>query len=158
MRIVVTGATSFVGASTVREFLLQGHDVTAIVRPSSRTLDKLMLEEPKALERRGNAVPAGQLTIVENDLAKAQELVGKISEPCDVFCHFGWGGSGRESSRCACRNAGRKGAWMREVPFLRFAGRVRPASYSHDGRDGLQPAFGLWESQTGCLAGGEPTV
>lgn len=94
MRIVVTGATSFVGASTVREFLLQGHDVTAIVRPSSRTLDKLMLEEPKALERRGNAVPAGQLTIVENDLAKAQELVGKISEPCDVFCHFGWGGSG----------------------------------------------------------------
>ena len=33
MRIVVTGATSFIGAATVRQLLEAGHQVFAVVRP-----------------------------------------------------------------------------------------------------------------------------
>lgn len=41
MRIVITGATSFVGAAAIQELLENGHEVYAVVRPSSRKLETL---------------------------------------------------------------------------------------------------------------------
>ena len=41
MRIVITGATSFVGAAVIQELLENGHEVYAVVRPSSRKLETL---------------------------------------------------------------------------------------------------------------------
>lgn len=87
MRIVITGATSFVGAATVRELLKRGHSVTAIVRPASKKLDCITKEN-------GQALHDGRLLIIENDISAPELLPEKIKEPQDVFCHFGWGGSG----------------------------------------------------------------
>lgn len=90
MRAVITGATSFVGAATVREMLRRGHDVIAVVRPESKKLDRLVL--PKEIGRQ-----SGALTVVENDLSAPTSLIERISVPCDVFCHFGWAGSGSDA-------------------------------------------------------------
>ena len=87
MRVVITGATSFVGAATVKEMLKRGHTVVAVVRPQSKKLD--LITAPN-----GQAVEEGRLVIVENDLSSPELLPDKINGPCEVFCHFGWGGSG----------------------------------------------------------------
>lgn len=87
MRVVITGATSFVGAATVKEMLKRGHTVIAIARPQSAKLD--LITAPN-----GQAIKDGRLIIVENDLSTPELLPEKIKESCDGFCHFGWGGSG----------------------------------------------------------------
>lgn len=87
MRIVVTGATSFVGAETVKELLKRDHEVFAVVRPGSPKLSALENSNEEALKN-------GNLHILENDLASPWKLAEKIKGTCDVFCHFGWGGSG----------------------------------------------------------------
>jgi len=87
MRAVVTGATSFVGAVTIKEMLKQGHEVTAIVRPGSTKTGALTGPNGRALEE-------GRLCILENDLSSPELLPEKITGTCDVFLHFGWGGSG----------------------------------------------------------------
>lgn len=84
MRIVITGATSFVGAATVKEMIKRGHDVVAVVRPESKKLDRLA----------GIVGAEKKLTIIENDISTPELLPEKIKGTCDVFCHFGWGGSG----------------------------------------------------------------
>lgn len=89
MRIVITGATSFVGAAAIQELLENGHEVYAVVRPSSRKLETLTGQEAGK-----NALREGRLHIVENDLSAPELLTEKIQGSCDAFCHFGWGGSG----------------------------------------------------------------
>ena len=68
MRIVITGATSFVGAAAIQELLENGHEVYAVVRPSSRKLETLTGQEAGQ-----NDLREGRLQIVENDLS-APEL------------------------------------------------------------------------------------
>ena len=87
MKIIMTGATSFVGAAAVRELLRRGHTVTAIVRPASSKLDTI-------LEGNEEALLTGRLLVTENDLSEPEKLVEKVTMPQDIFCHFGWGGSG----------------------------------------------------------------
>ena len=87
MKAVLTGATSFVGAATLYEMLKEGHEVYAIVRPHSEKAGLLVKQNEAALKE-------GRLHIVENDLSAPEELPEKIPAPCDVFFHFGWGGSG----------------------------------------------------------------
>ena len=74
MRIVITGATSFVGAAAIQELLENGHEVYAVVRPSSRKLETLTGQEAGK-----NALREGRLHIVENDLS-APELAGADPE------------------------------------------------------------------------------
>lgn len=90
MNIIMTGSTSFVGAATVRELLRRGHTVTAIVRPKSSKLDTI-------LEGNEEALLSGRLLVTENDLSEPEKLLEKVTKPQDVFCHFGWGGSGSAS-------------------------------------------------------------
>ena len=90
MNIIMTGSTSFVGAATVRELLRRGHTVTAIVRPKSSKLDTI-------LEGNEEALLSGRLLVIENDLSEPERLLEKVTKPQDVFCHFGWGGSGSAS-------------------------------------------------------------
>lgn len=90
MRVVITGATSFVGAATVKEMLERGHTVTAVVRPGSRKTD--LITRPN-----GSAMAEGRLAVVENDLGTPECLPGKAGTGFDGFLHFGWGGSGSNS-------------------------------------------------------------
>lgn len=141
MRIVVTGATSFVGTAAVREMLLRGHDVAAVVRPSSRTLAGLM-EKQETVAGNGQGLPEGRLTIVENDLADARGLTEKISEPCDVFCHFGWGGSG---------SAARTDEPLQEGNFRAALATIRAAKELGCKRflfSGSQAEYGLHDTAT----------
>lgn len=90
MNIIMTGATSFVGAATVRELLRRGHMVTAIARPASSKLGTI-------LDGNEEALLSGRLLVTENDLSELEQLLEKVTKPQDVFCHFGWGGSGSAS-------------------------------------------------------------
>ena len=88
MRIIMTGATSFVGAAAAGRLLEDGHTVIAAVRPSSGKIHLLTGKHEQALKEK-------RLLIIENDLETPEGLLKQVSrEDGTVFCHFGWGGSG----------------------------------------------------------------
>lgn len=87
--IVVTGATSFVGAGAVRELLRRGNHVSAVLRRDS-TKAGLLLEQGRQPEN---------LTILEADLGELDTLPGRLEGRCDVFLHMGWRGAGSDSRR-----------------------------------------------------------
>ena len=89
MKIVVTGATSFVGLGAVRELLHRGHQVFAVLREHSTKADLL---------RENGKFPQG-LTILEEDLGKLSKLPERIPGGCDVFLHMGWRGAGSDSRK-----------------------------------------------------------
>ena len=68
MKIVVTGATSFVGLGVVRELLHRGHQVYAVLREHSTKSDLL---------RENGKFPQG-LTILEEDLGNLSKLPERI--------------------------------------------------------------------------------
>lgn len=79
MRIVVTGATGFVGKWLVRELLDQGDEVTVIVRNRKRVLKEWQ----------------GRVHVVEAELWELPKL-GQKDIPwdgADVFFHFAWAGT-----------------------------------------------------------------
>lgn len=81
MRIVITGATGFIGSSLARVFLEQGAHVYALVRPGSLHLDALPVHE--------------RLHTVACDLAHVLECVPQVGQ-ADGFFHMAWGGVNRE--------------------------------------------------------------
>lgn len=95
MNLVVTGATSFLGVSLIRELLKTGHQVYAVVRPGSKNLG--------ALEAvRAECEPeAGRLELVELELEELDRIDRVITVPCQVYFHFGWDGSGSENRKKA---------------------------------------------------------
>lgn len=86
MRIVITGATSFLGSALARRLLNNGHTVCAVIRPGSINRGKLPED-------------AGQLSVIECDLQDLDRLSDAVKESYDGFVHLGWGGSGS-----GCRN------------------------------------------------------
>lgn len=77
--VIVTGATSMLGAAVVRECVKNGVHVYAVVRPRSEKLNRL---------------PDSRLvTLVESELEGYGSLAGKIRKQCDVLYHFAWGGT-----------------------------------------------------------------
>ena len=80
-RIVITGATGFIGRNTAKRFLEQGADVFVLVRQQSKQKDLLPVHE--------------NLHIVDGaleDIMEAAETIGYA----DAFLHFAWGGVNRE--------------------------------------------------------------
>ena len=68
MQVVVTGATSFIGAATVKKLMEAGHQVFAVVRPASSNM--------KHLEKLAGGEADGLLTICPLDLADIRTLHG----------------------------------------------------------------------------------
>lgn len=85
MNVVVTGATSFIGAAAVKKLLEAQHRVIAVVRPDSSNLDYLY-DRIAGMNREG-------LAVVRLDL-KNIEALGTGPEPVDVWLHIGWDGAG----------------------------------------------------------------
>ncbi len=81
MKVVVTGATSFLGAAVVKRLLMLGHFVYAVIRPGSANRNAL----PEAAEG---------LTVLELELEQLDRITRWIRQDCDCFFHFGWDGSG----------------------------------------------------------------
>lgn len=78
MKIVITGATSFIGMHLTAHLLAQNHDVTVVVRPDSVNLSRL---------------PSHQnLHTVFLPLGEVGEIKRRISSPVDVFLHLAWQG------------------------------------------------------------------
>lgn len=86
MQVVVTGATSFIGAATVKQLLEAGHHVIAVVRPASSNMEHL--------KKRGAGYPEGLLTIYPLDLSKIRKLQGFFA---DAWIHIGWDGAGSDN-------------------------------------------------------------
>ena len=76
MRVIITGATGFIGSHLVRVFLDRGDEVWALVRQGSPRLGVLPQE-------------AG-LSLVYGDLEHVEEAVSRIGGG-DVFLHMAWG-------------------------------------------------------------------
>ncbi|MDO5416773.1 MAG: NAD(P)-dependent oxidoreductase [Lachnospiraceae bacterium] len=83
MNIVVTGATSFLGAALVRRLLEKNHQVYAVVRPGSANRKAL----PEASEAEG-------LHVIEMELEDLNRIASAVPVSCPYFFHFGWDGSG----------------------------------------------------------------
>lgn len=81
MRVIITGATGFIGSNLVRAFLDRGDEVWALVRQGSPRLGVLPQE-------------AG-LSLVYGDLEHVEEAASQIGSG-DVFLHMAWGGVNRE--------------------------------------------------------------
>ncbi len=91
MKIVATGATSFVGSGAVKALLERGHKVYAVLRKGSSKADRLLI----------NGAMPENLVILEEDLGSLERLAEQIPEPCDVFLHMGWKGAGSDSRSAA---------------------------------------------------------
>lgn len=80
-RVVMTGATGFIGSNLARVFLEHGAKVYALCRPGSKNLAVLPVHE--------------NMEVVECDLDHVQDCVPVIGHG-DVFLHLAWGGVNRE--------------------------------------------------------------
>lgn len=77
MKVVVTGASGFVGSELIKELLHQKHDVIAVVR--NKNLVKNIFSE--------------EVRIIECPFEEYGLLSSKIDENIDVFFHFAWAGT-----------------------------------------------------------------
>lgn len=91
MKIIITGATSFIGAVTVRRLLQEGYEIYAVVRPGSKNLDALLAQVKEA--------DAGKLVIVSGTLQKIDQCREPLAAkaPFDAWIHMGWDGSGSDN-------------------------------------------------------------
>ena len=80
MNVLITGATSFLGAETARAFLAAGCEVWAPVRPSSKRLGFLPVHE--------------RLHRVDIDMNEIRRLPETGIPSPEVCVHFAWSGEG----------------------------------------------------------------
>ena len=83
-RIVVTGATSMIGAALIEECVRHGVEVYAVVRASSGKQSRLPESET--------------VHLIDCALEELERLPERIPKGCDTFFHFAWGNTGE------CRN------------------------------------------------------
>ncbi len=89
-KIIMTGATGFIGRNTAKQLLEAGAQVYALVRPESRQINLL----PKAP---GFHVIWGDLAHVSEALEAARSHQSSLGDgETDAFLHFAWGGVNRE--------------------------------------------------------------
>lgn len=87
MKIVVTGATSFIGVPVIRRLLELGHCVYAVVRPGSANLGRLP----------GDQNTPGTLSVLPVFLGEMDKIREQIPSGCDACLHFGWDGAGSDN-------------------------------------------------------------
>lgn len=77
-RIVVTGATSFIGVHLIKEWMKQDCEIFAVVRPNSNNIDRVPID--------------AKIHILEMDMSEYDRITSCIAE-ADVFYHLAWEGA-----------------------------------------------------------------
>ena len=78
-KIIITGATSFIGLNMIKRFLDDGYFVYAVVRPDPSKYKQL----PKS----------SHLKIIELEMQDYAQLDKKINDSCDVYFSLAWNGT-----------------------------------------------------------------
>ena len=102
MRVIVTGATSFIGSHAVQSLVAQGFEVCALIRPHSagrKNLEQMIPQKE-------------QLDIIECELSNLKEFTTNIQLAeqigqkwshdlgrADYWLHLGWDGSGSDNRK-----------------------------------------------------------
>lgn len=89
MNVVVTGATSFIGAAAIRQLLYRGHQVCAVVRPGSKRLGNLWSHVPEEFR--------SMVRLEELDMQRIQEIGSLRDFSPDAWLHTSWEGSGSDN-------------------------------------------------------------
>ena len=126
MQVVVTGATSFIGAATVKKLMEAGHQVFAVVRPASSNM--------KHLEKLAGGEADGLLTICPLDLADIRTLHGFLA---DAWIHIGW-----DAQSGMCSSAMSPTPWMR---WRQQQPLAAAAFYLPDPRRSTESGTRLWQ-------------
>ena len=127
MQVVVTGATSFIGAATVKKLMEAGHRVFAVVRPASSNMKHLETIEA------GNT--PGSLSICPLDLAEIRTIHGFLA---DAWVHIGWDGAGSD-------NRTKRDVQQRNVTYALDAVEAAAALGCHRFLfTGSQAEYGVW--------------
>lgn len=79
MRVVITGATSFIGSAVAKALLPRGYEVYGIVRPESKAKSMLPVHP--------------DFHIVSGNTSHPEIWASEIGS-ADIFLHFAWGGPG----------------------------------------------------------------
>lgn len=101
MNAVVTGATSFIGASMIRRLLKEDCHIYAVIRPGSsnkKVLDEVIEENEREKQ---NGKQTGRIDVIELELSHLDQIDRMISEPCQIYFHFGWDGAGSSNRKNA---------------------------------------------------------
>ena len=87
MRVIVTGATGFIGIALCQELLQNGYEVFAVIRPNTKKRQKLeyLMEKNKDYLAR--------LHIIEATLDTLYLLSEEYHIQADVFFHLAWNGA-----------------------------------------------------------------
>ena len=96
MRVVVTGATSFIGAATVVRLLRAGHQVYAVVRPASGHLNNLLDRIPETAAERLQVI---ELDLSDIGMLRNHAAVRAEERAADAWIHIGWDGAGSENRK-----------------------------------------------------------
>ena len=99
MRVIVTGATSFIGQAVIKELLSRKCKIFAVVRPDS----------PSAWALKEGGQPG--LTLLSGTLEHIADLVQQpaLKDGADAWLHLGWEGAGsanRQNPQLQARNIG----------------------------------------------------
>ena len=120
-RIVVTGATSMIGAALIEECVKNKIEVYAVVRAGSAKTGRLPASD--------------QIHLVECELEDLETLSQKIPVECDTFYHIAWGNTGanrNSSTELQSRNIFHTLSAVRaahELGCRRFIGAGSQAEY-----------------------------
>ena len=152
-RIVVTGATSMIGAALIEECVKNNIEVYAVVRKTSGKQSRL---------------PDSSLVhFIDSSLETLEQLPLLIPEKCDTFYHIAWGNTGESRNRSTelqSRNISYTLAAVRTAHALgctRFIGAGSQAEYGPMDVDRISPdsptnpttPYGASKLASGHLAG-----
>lgn len=77
-RIIITGATSFIGVHLIKEWLKHDCEIFAVVRPNSSNINRLPVDE--------------KIKILEIDMTEYDLILSMVTE-ADLFYHLAWEGA-----------------------------------------------------------------
>ena len=80
-RVIVTGATSMIGAALVKECIKNNVEVAAVVRRQSANICRLPKSE--------------KIEVIESDLQDLPSI--RYDKACDVLFHMAWSHTGKET-------------------------------------------------------------